>query len=392
MDGQTKLAIVRARTNYIDWLRIIAVLLLIYFHSARIFNIGEAFYTKSQQTSLALSAFIGILDVWHMHLFFLLSGAGTFFALGFRSGKEYRIERFKRIFLPFVFGTILIIPPQGYYTLLPHPDFHLTYLQYLPQFFKFDPKTAGGYRGTFEWGHLWFILYLYVFSIFALPLFLYLRKESGKKIISRLGALIEKPGMIFLPLVPLGLFEILLRPGFPSTHALVNDWANFVNYLLFFIFGYLLCADPRFGNAIDRHLKYSGPLAGIAMLIYLSLYPLKLVPTPGYNPAFMAVIFFRSITTWLWILMLLGLGRKYLDRPSRFLPYLNQAAYPFYILHQTVIVIIGYYVLKLGLRVPIEYLIITTASLIGSILIYDLCVKRWNPIRFLFGMKPKKFS
>jgi len=222
----------------------------------------------------------------------------------------------------------------------------------------------------------------------ALPLFLHLRKEGGKKIISRLAGLIEKPGMIFLPLVPLGLFEMLLRPGWPSTHALIGDWANFVNYLLFFIFGYLLCADPRFGNAIDRHLKYARPLAGITMLIYIGLYPLKLVPDPGYSPAFMAFIFFRSVTTWVWIIYLLGMGRKYLDRPSRFLPYLNQAAYPFYILHQTVIVIIGYYVLKLGLRVPIEYLIITTASLIGSLLIYDLCIKRWNPIRFLFGMKP----
>jgi peptidoglycan/LPS O-acetylase OafA/YrhL len=390
MGGQTQAGIVRARTNYIDWLRIIAVLLLIYFHSARIFNVGEAFYTKSQQTSLTLSAFIGILDVWHMHLFFLLSGAGTFFALGFRSRGQYAKERFKRIFIPFVFGTLVIIPPQGYYTLLRNPDFHLNYLQYLPQFFKIDPKTAGGYRGTFEWGHLWFILYLYVFSMLALPLFLYLRSEAGKKIIARIGQLMEKPGMIFLPLVPLGLFEVLLRPGWPSTHALFNDWANFVNYILFFIFGYLLCADPRFGNAIDRSLKYSAPGAAVAMFVYLAMYPLKLNAAPGYNPAFMAFIFFRSITTWFWILFLVGLGRKYLDQPSRFLPYLNQAAYPFYILHQTVIVIIGYYVLKLGMRMPIEYAIITTASLIGSLLIYDLCIKRWNPVRFLFGMKPKQ--
>jgi surface polysaccharide O-acyltransferase-like enzyme len=325
-----------------------------------------------------------------MHLFFLLSGAGTFFALRFRSRGQYAKERFKRLFLPFIFGTILIIPPQGYYTLLRNPDFHLNYLQYLPQFFKIDPRTMGRFRGAFGWGHLWFILYLYVFSMLALPLFLYLRSEAGQKVISRLAHFMEKPGMIFLPLVPIGLLEVILRPGWPSTQNLVNDWANFVNYILFFTCGYLLCADSRFGAAIDRHLKYSLPLAGYLMWVYLNMCGFPFAHRPGYTPKYMAFIFLESATTWTWIIFILGMGRKYLNGTNRVLPYANEAAYPFYILHQTVIVIIGFYVLKLGLGVPLGYAVITTASLVATILIYDLCIKRWNPVRFLFGMKPKQ--
>jgi glucans biosynthesis protein C len=380
----------RVRTDYIDWLRIFAVLLLIYFHTARIFDLLGPFYVKSANTSVALTVVILFLDVWHMHLFFLLSGAGTFFALGFRSGRQYSWERFKRIFIPFAFGTCVLIPPQGYYTLLSHADFHKTYLQYLPQFFAIDPKTAGGYRGTFEWGHLWFLLYLYTFSMVALPVFLYLKKPAGQKLVSRLAELVERPAGIFLAALPFMVLEIALRPHWPNGNQnLLDDWANFFTYISFFITGFILCAEPRFGKAIDRALKISLPAALVFMMALMFMYGLDFTQHRSYAPSYLAFTAFRSFTTWLWILALLGLARRFLNFSNRVLKYANPAAYPFYILHQTVIVIIGYYVLKLGLRVPLGYLIITTASLVGSILIYDLCIKRWNPVRFLFGMKKK---
>ena len=386
MSGKTEAGIARPRTNYIDWLRIIAVLLLIYFHSAHIYH-WEPWYVKSPQANGVLSVFIISYRVCRIPLF-MLSGFGTYLALGFRSGAQYAKERFKRLFLPFVFGTIVLIPPQGYYAMLRDPGFHLNYLQYLPQFFKIDPNGPDRFHGGFGWGHLWFILYLYIFSMISLPLFLYLRKEPGKKLISRIAQFLDKPGMLFLPLVPIGLVECLLRPGWPSTDKLVNDWANIVNYLLYFNCGYLLCADTRLSAAISRNLKFSAPLAAYLIWLYMNIYTFPFVHHPAYTAKYMAFVFLQSATTWIWTIFILGMGREFLDRPSRVLPYLNQAGLPFYILHQTAVVIIGFYVLKLGLGVPAGYALITILSLASTLLIYELGIRRWNATRFLFGVKP----
>ena len=377
------------RRNDLDWLRVLAVLLLIYFHSARIFDF-DRFYVKNEPQSFGLAALVKFLSQWHMPLFFLVSGAATFYALGFRRAGAYLKERFFRLFVPFVFGLAVIIPPQGYYTLLRNPGFHRSYLRFLPAFFQIDPATAGGYRGTFEWGHLWFILYLFTFSLLALPLLLYLRGPGGRRWVSKLAGLTGHSLGIFLFFPPLALIEAALRPGWPGFPNLYNDWANFCSFLAYFLFGYLLCADDRFSRAIDRGLK---PALAIALLCFAALYYIfsrRLDPPLAYSPGFTALAALGALHSWAWIVTLLGLGRKYLNFSNSFLNYANQAAYPFYVLHQTVIVIIGFYVVKWPLGVPLKYLVITTASLLGSILIYDLFVKRLNPIRLLFGMKIMK--
>ncbi len=107
------------RRSDIDWLRVIAVVLLIPFHTARIFDIWEPFNAKSGETSAALTyGVIAFLGQWHMPLLFLLAGASTWFALGFRSGGQYARERFTRLLIPFLFGLLVVVPPQGYYALL----------------------------------------------------------------------------------------------------------------------------------------------------------------------------------------------------------------------------------------------------------------------------------
>jgi fucose 4-O-acetylase-like acetyltransferase len=98
----------------IDWLRIAAVLLLIPFHTARVFNVGEEFYSKNPQLSTALQRFIYFVYPWHMSLLFFLAGAASWFALGFRGSGRYANERLKRLMVPFFFGLVIIVPPQAY--------------------------------------------------------------------------------------------------------------------------------------------------------------------------------------------------------------------------------------------------------------------------------------
>lgn len=368
----------------IDWLRILAVLLLFDFHTARIFD-PWGFYVKNETGSKALEIFVTFVGQWHMHLFFMLSGVGTYYALQHRSGAEYVRERFKRLFVPLVFGTLVIVPPQVYCRLLTNPDYDSSYLGFYPQFFN-----GVAPEGNFEWGQLWFLAYLFVFSILALKFFTYLRSEKGKNIIGALGALCGRPGGIFLLALPIAIIEGALRQKYPNGNQnLFNDWANFFTYLTFFVYGYLLFSDERIGRAIERSWKLSGVLAMVFLAVLLvldNIFP----DSSGYSAGEVTLNFIKGFHTWFWLIFILGLGRRFLNFGGPALKYASEAALPFYILHQTAIVIVGYHVIKLSTGVFVKFIFIDIAAFLLSLFLYDIIIKRINPVRFLFGMRVKK--
>jgi peptidoglycan/LPS O-acetylase OafA/YrhL len=370
----------------LDWLRVLAVLLLLYFHTAAIFYTGELgeFYVKNDQSSHAMNCFITFVHQWHMPLFFLLSGAGTWFALSFRSVVDYVQERFKRLFIPFLFGTLVLVPAQVYYRLLSNPSYQESYLHFYPQFFN-------GIRpqGNFEWAHLWFVIYLFVFSLIALPLFVHL-KGAGAHLLSKLAVGMERPGAIFLLALPLAAIEAALRPRWPGFQNLYDDWANFCLYLLYFIYGYLLSSEARFGQAIDRHLRTALVLAVTCMLALFGLWETDSLPERGYSLEYILYQLLRGVDSWFWVVALVGLGRRYLNFNSKLLEYASAASYPFYILHQSVLVAIGFYVVRWSAGVMVKFLVISTTSLFATIALYELLIRQNNVARFLFGLKPIK--
>ncbi|MBN1991784.1 MAG: acyltransferase family protein [Anaerolineae bacterium] len=368
-----------ARRHDIDWLRVLAVLLLIIFHTARIFDIWEPFYAKNSQTSVSLTyLFISSIFVWHMPLFFLLAGASTWFALQFRSGQQYALERFKRLLLPFIFGLLALAPPQAYVGALTYGYFEGSFFEYYPLFFQIGPTgDLTGYMGGFTPGHLWFILFLFVLALAGLPLFLWLKQESGRRQINRLANFFAHPGMIYLPALPLVVTLALPDLG----------GKNPFYYFVFFTYGYVLMADARFKQIVARH-KGLALLLGPVALVAVLMAEILLGPSTGWlNLA--ANIYFPTMGSWCCLIALLGYGQKYLNFTNRFLQYAGEGAYAFYILHQTVIIVIGYYVTQWDLGVWPKFLIIVVAALLATTLVYDLLVRRANMTRFLFGMKPR---
>ncbi|KAM3092860.1 acyltransferase family protein [Phormidesmis sp. 146-12] len=368
----------------LDWLRVLAVLLLVYFHAAAVFYRGELgeFYIQNDPFSPALTAFIFFVHQWHMPLFFLLSGSATWFALQGRSPHQYLSDRFKRLFVPFVLGTLVLVPPQVYYKLLSHHQFQGSYLQFYPQFFN-------GIRpnGNFEWAHLWFVIYLLVLSIVALPFLLLLKRKQPEY--SNWIGFLEKPGAIFLPAIPLAIIEGTLRPHWFGFQNLYDDWANVLLYLTYLIYGFVLSSDDRLEKAIDRHQILSLSLAIIGTFILLSLSIANLLPVRGYSFEYVVYQMFRGVHSWCWVIALLALGQRYLSFNNRFLTYLNQASYPIFLLHQSVLVAISFYVVQWKIGVVEKFLIISTATVVITIVLYDLTIKRLNWIRFLFGLKPQ---
>ncbi len=100
-------------------------------------------------------------------------------------------------------------------------------------------------------------------------------------------------------------------------------------------------------------------------------------------------ILLQNFNTWMWVLACLGYGKMYLNRGSRLLAYANTAVYPFYILHQTVVVIISFYVVGTKDEVSLKFGFLLMVCFIIILLIYHLFIRPYNAIRFLFGMKPK---
>lgn len=355
-----------ARRWDIDWLRVLAVLLLFYVHPARIFLTTGPWYVQNSQKSALITVVALFMDHWQMPLLFLLAGASTLFALGFRSGWVYMKERFSRLLVPLVFGLLVIVPPQLYVEILGfHGD---SYFEFFPKYF--DSEFTGG----FDMGHLWFIAYLFVYSLLALPIFLLLKRDRGLRLVDKLGAFFAVPGMIFLFILPIMLGDYLLHDFYP----------NPIYFFAFFLLGYLLFADARFEEAMGRNKSR----AAIVAILWFAGWFVSIargIPMPVWFGSLT-----RGVVSWCGLIAILGYGRQFLNFTNRFLRYQSEASYPVYILHQTIIVVIGYFGIRWPVGVLPKFLVIVAASVFATFAIYEIFVRRTNITRFLFGMRPRK--
>jgi glucan biosynthesis protein C len=318
-----------------------------------------------------------------MSLFFLLAGASTYYALQKRTGGEYVRERLKRLFIPLIFGTLVLIPPISYLGLLNHSDYSQSFITWLPNFFHLQTADLSGYfLGGLTVGHLWFILHLLVYSLIALPLFLYFNRDSGRRWIEQIASILMKPAVLLLLFPAL----LVLISRFPSVLG-----GNPLFYITFFILGFILMmSDQRLMDKVDRYrliLLLLGvvPLAGLIVMSATNSWPSNI---PEWADGIMDA-YRNAFVPWFFILALLAYGRRFLSFTNKFLKYIAEGAYPIYMLHQTVLVAIAFFVVQWGLGVVAKYAIIVALSLTGTMLAYDILVRRTNITRFLFGMKPK---
>ena len=195
-----------------DWLRIGAMLAVFLFHSARFFG-GGRWHLNNPEESLVATLFIGLLDLWIMPLFFLLSGAGSWYALKSRTGGKYLLERVKRILIPlYGVGTFIILTPQLYFESVSHRGYTGTFLEMWPRvvasIFTSVPNFDDPFFFNVFMGHLWFLQYLFLISLVTLPLLLYFRSERGQRFLAKLAGLCGRWGGVFLFLIPLAVVRI----------------------------------------------------------------------------------------------------------------------------------------------------------------------------------------
>ena len=375
------------RRHDLDWLRVFATLVVFCFHSARFFDYLD-WHVKNDELTVAMTVFAGFLSLqWMMPLFFVLAGAGTWFSLGVRTPGQYVKERFKRLLIPFVFGLLVLIPPQDYCEQVTHSGYEGTYLQFYPTFFQnigfwFDISWFG------HGHHLWFLGFLFVFSLVALPLFLYLSKGRGQRHLSKLASFCERPGAVLLLAAPIAGMHVFLQGSEDG------GWNRYV-YFAFFVCGYLVFSDARFEQAVARHGKIALVVGFPLMLVTIGgcayfYFGKDIDLNYGYSvtPVLWRVL--KGFNAWVWIVAILSFGKKYLSFSNNVLQYAKEAVLPFYILHQTVILLIGFHVVRWDAGVMTKYVLIGTTSFVVIVGLYDLLVRRTNVTRFLFGMRSKK--
>jgi len=375
------------RLYYLDWLRVIATLGVFLFHASNVFNTAK-FEIQNAEGSEVILMIQAFFFPWGMPLFFLVAGAGSYFALRRRSANEFTRERTMRILVPFFTGTILLGPVQLYLSWRHRTETGVvdgSLLEFtMERLSRIGPKLFGaiGY-------HMWFLGYLFAFSLLALPLFMWLKGESGQRFIARLVGLCERRGGILIFILPVAAVRMGLHPFFPVQ----QDWADFFSFGVFFVLGYLVFADERFLRAIRRDwrmLLIVGIVATFAaMAIIMSFESLDIEKPPR---TFWEFLMWGLIAAcgWCWTAFMLFIGMRYLSRDSKTLRYGQIALLPFFVVHQAVILAIAYFVVQWQATILIKFLVVTFGSFAVSIGLYEVVIKRVGILRLIFGMKPQQ--
>ena len=368
-----------ARRFELDWLRVIVFGLLIFYHVCMYFN-PWWWHIKSPQTYNWMKLPLLALNQWRLEILFLISGMGTYFSLRKRSYLQYCEERLWRLGLPLIFGMLIIIPPQVYIERVTNSDLTINYWAYLNTI-----AFQGLYpEGNITWNHLWFLPYLLCYSLILILLMFFLRGKLFNSLLDQLQSTIQNnPWRIYLFIVPIIFVEATLSPFFPVVPKLIGDWYALTHYFLLFFFGFVfmhirgiffdLCFKLRRGVLLLAILSF-----GLQICCFPYMSNLKIVD--------ILQSIFEIIYLWSVILAILGYSVKYLAHNSRHLEYLNEAVYPFYIFHQTVLIIAIYQFKSYFQSDLIFFFFLNGITILGSWVLFEI-VRRVNILRPLFGLK-----
>jgi len=383
------------RLYYLDWLRVILLLGVFLFHALHPFDALLPWHIKNAEQSGAITAILLLIGPWGMPLFFLVAGAASMFALRRRSNRKYISERVNRLLIPFIVGSILLTPFQKYLEALHKGSFQGSFLNFIPEMLA--ESTSGNLfsPGVFgRWGlHLWFLVFLFVYSLLALPIFNWFKGDTGGSFISWLGRLVEKRGGILLFIIPLALSRVLVQPFDP--HPQEHTWLDFVYTFLFFILGYIIYSDDRFLSAVrrDRWLLFASGIVGLVAYGGLSAVYGDIAfewSRTFVVPWSIILIFAFTLMSWGWALFVLALAMTHLNFSNKWLVYGNETIMPFYLLHQPVIILISYFVVQWNAGILVKLLIVVISSFLITLGLVELLIRPFKPMRMLFGMKPRR--
>ncbi len=384
------------RRHDLDTLRIAAFALLILYHAAMAYVAGWDFHLKSTYTSEWLQWPMIALNRWRMPLLFAISGIALGLSLPDRGRLQHTLRRGWRLLLPLLFGIVAVVSLQAYYEALDKGDVAPGLARFLWRYWQFQPWPGAHFSGAaygFTWNHLWYLAYLLPYTVLAVVLASLLRPLRkllpGWQPSDRLlGA-----SLLVVPVAWLAWSLLVLMPRWPPTHALLDDVYVHAESLPLFLGGFLAARWQRGWDLLVRGRRVTLALAVLGLCLELGIRALARLPHVGDLDAWVLALPWaqtervgRALYTWCMLLTLFGWARVLLSRPWPGLAYCREAVFSWYILHQTVLIVLLYALRPLQLGPWLEPALLVAGTIGGCLLIHELLIRRVRWLRPLFGL------
>jgi glucan biosynthesis protein C len=378
------------RRHDIDALRALAFLLVILYHVAMYYVADWPWHLKSPHAAEWLQWPMRVLNLWRMDLVFLISGVSLGFLSRGQGTTPWSLLRSRgaRLVLPLAFGMAVIVPYQAYAEGVANglvaPGFGAFLLRYLSMSDPWPKQAFAGAEFGITWNHLWYLPYLFTYTaLIALTLPLW-RSPAGQWMQCRFNGL-RGWKLLWLPALPLLVWTMLLARHFPPTHNLVRDFYLHSIFFTVFLYGYWMGVDTGVWRELVRLRRVSLALAAVAIATFIVLRLGAKGPPSGVTMDTL-----RALYLWLAVAAILGYGHRYLNRPWRWLRWANESVYPWYVLHQTLIIAGIALLAPLALGPVLEPTLLAVLTLFGCWALTDGLIRRFNWLRPLFGLKLRR--
>lgn len=358
---------------YLDWIRVFIVLILIPFHCSVSFShIGKAYvYTNEPVNSFLYILISDFFNLWFMRTLFFISGIAAYLSL--KSKRRFLMSKIKRLFIPVMFTLLVIGPLSGYFIHLKEGTNTVSFLKYYPSFFTEPTKYL-------FWGHMWYCVYLFAFSLILLPVLSLLKKQA--KVINYVNKKLSRGGFIFLPSIIIILSEFLLRPHFPGYQKLIGDWANVCVYTSFFILGFIIGDNKSvYKNITGKYIIFLAiALISTTLFIYI-----KRGESLSEYKNFINIIW--GLSAYSWTMAVIGIGQKFLNFKSQLLEYLSKTSFSFYLFHYLIVTVFNWIFLKINMHHIFKWISSIVLSFITLLLLYEILIKNIKLLRFICGLR-----
>lgn len=369
------------RQYFLDWLRVIAFAYLVFYHSALMF-VDWTFHIESGHNYEVLKPILLLTSTWRLDLLFLVSGVAISFMMTKFTVGDFLKHRMVKLFIPCTFAIVVVVAPQAYFEALYKGFIEPGIWEFwTTQYFSLT--WLEGMNAPFPtYNHMWYVVYLFMYTIVLAPLFVAINTNKGVSILKSLENWTTKGARILWAPYILYLSVFFYTGHNNVTHGLVDDWFGHFIFLYILIMGVLFVRMPKCWQAFEDIRFISLMVALTSYGVILIKFYTDIIPSVSWD-------LMEMIIKWSWISTLIGFSRHYLNRTNEFLRYANSIVYPFFILHQTVIIVIGYYVIDWGMVGALELITIIVGTFIVCITLTELVIKRSNILRILFGLKTK---
>jgi len=363
----------------LDWLRVLVFGLLILYHTGMLYVANWGFHVKSQYQSENLQTVMLLVNPWRMPILWMISGIAIRFILVKVSLGRFIIQRSYRLLLPLLFGILVIVPPQLYYEMTQNGDLNMGYWEFYRQFFNLDNPIFKNYSPGIwhhiDVNHLWYLRELWTFSIYLIVLLPALNSQYFSKVIDWFAKL---NGYLIITIATTPIFVI---------QWLIDEPKEPLGFL-FLVYGYALGWHPLIWQRLKNNSTQLLIVSLVCYGVFAAFYNLVWTKQTGdINQLLLlsgTVIY--SLNRIVWVMAVLALSFKFLNQNSDRLNYFSQAVYPYYILHQTVIIVVGYEIAQFQLGSILEPTGVLLATFFLCAIGFEV-IRRVDLMRPLFGLK-----